>query len=91
MCIRAQLGRESLDKGDRTALAASHLPLISRAPAELGEQGAKEGAQHLAGEPRVVRANARTREQVLANLLLAREKESPHSGPRFECDVTWVG
>lgn len=37
------------------------------------------------------RANARTREQALANLLLAREREPPHSGSRFECDVTWVG
>jgi hypothetical protein len=53
--VQVQGRTESLDKGDRTALAASHLPLISRAPAELGEQGAKEGAQHLARESRVVR------------------------------------
>jgi hypothetical protein len=56
MCIRAQLGRESLDEADRAALASSHVPLISRAPAEFGEERAKEGAQHLAGESCVVRA-----------------------------------
>ena len=54
--FRFRADPKRLDEGDRAALAASHVPLNSRAPAEFGEECAKEGAQHLAGEPRVVRA-----------------------------------
>jgi hypothetical protein len=54
--VQVQRGSKPLDEADRAALAVSQVPLISRAAAEFGKERAKEGAQHLAGEPRVVRA-----------------------------------
>lgn len=49
-------GAEALDEGDGAALVARDAPPMSRAPAELGEERAEEGAKHLAREPRVVEA-----------------------------------
>ena len=40
----------------RWASLAANAPPMSRAPAELGEERAEEGAKHLAREPRVVEA-----------------------------------
>ena len=54
--VRVQGGAEALDEGDGAALAARDAPPMSRAPAELGEERAEEGAKHLAREPRVVEA-----------------------------------
>jgi hypothetical protein len=54
--VEVQGGAEALDEGDGAALAARSAPVLPRAPAELGEECADEGAQHGAREPRVVGA-----------------------------------
>jgi len=69
VCI--QSGAEALDEGDGAALAARNAPLMSRVPAELGEERAEEDAEHFAREPRVVGAavaeRVGKREDPLAN------------------------
>jgi len=47
---------KALDEGDRAALLGSNPPVLSAAPAQLGEKGPHEGAEHLARELRVVGA-----------------------------------
>ena len=59
--VQVQGRAEALNEGDGAALASGPVPPISRAPAELGELGAEEGAEHLAGEPRVVGASVAKR------------------------------
>jgi hypothetical protein len=68
--IRIEGGPEALDEGDGAALAARETPVTPRAPAELGEERAEEGAEHLAREPRVVEAAVAKR---------VREREDPLS------------
>jgi hypothetical protein len=45
---------EALEEGDGAALRVAGSPMTSRAPAQLGEEGPHEGAEHLARESRVV-------------------------------------
>jgi len=51
---RSRRGAEALDEGDGAAQAPRNAPLMSRAPTELGEERAEEGAEYCAREPRVV-------------------------------------
>jgi hypothetical protein len=43
MCIRAQLGRETLDERDGATLWGSHFPVLSRTPPEFGEESTLPG------------------------------------------------
>ena len=54
MDVQIERRAEALDESDGTALLGPGIPLLSRAPAKLGEQGSDEDAEDLAGELRVV-------------------------------------
>ena len=76
MEVQVQIERrpEALDEGDRSALLGANIPLPPHTPAKLREQGADEGAQDFAREPRVVGAAIAER---------IRERENPLPNGRF--------
>src|SRR3972149_5129141 len=76
VCIQG--GAEALDEGDGAALAARDAPLMSRAPAGLGEERAEEGVEDLAAEPGVVGAAVAKR---------VRKREDPRAGRRLGEDA----